>query len=121
MNINIEKTAGTGFCFGVKRAITTLEKTAIEMADAIIAVSKETKEDVLKYFDVDEKKIKVIYNGINLQEYVVTEDSSALDAYGIDITVFNAYAAADAFCFINDNAVFLLIHAPIPRPVFSFL
>jgi glycogen synthase len=61
-----------------------VEKTAIEMADAIIAVSKETKEDVLKYFDVDEKKIKVIYNGINLQEYVVTEDSSALDAYGID-------------------------------------
>jgi len=61
-----------------------VEKTAIEMADAIIAVSKETKEDVLKYFDVDEKKIKVIYNGINLQEYVVTEDRSALDAYGID-------------------------------------
>lgn len=61
-----------------------VEKTAIEMADAIIAVSKETKEDVLKYFDVDEKKIKVIYNGINLQEYVVTEDTSALDRYGID-------------------------------------
>lgn len=61
-----------------------VEKTAIEMADAIIAVSKETKEDVLKYFDVDEKKIKVIYNGINLQEYVVTEDTSALENYGID-------------------------------------
>lgn len=61
-----------------------VEKTAIEMADAIIAVSKETKEDVLKYFDVDEKKIKVIYNGINLQEYVVTKDTSALDRYGID-------------------------------------
>ncbi|MDX5583493.1 MAG: glycosyltransferase, partial [Aureibaculum sp.] len=30
-----------------------VEKTAIEMADALIAVSKETKEDVLKYFDVD--------------------------------------------------------------------
>lgn len=61
-----------------------VEKTAIEMADAVIAVSNETKEDVIKYFNVDEKKIKVIYNGINLQEYVVTEETSTLDAYGID-------------------------------------
>ncbi|PKP12243.1 MAG: glycogen synthase [Bacteroidetes bacterium HGW-Bacteroidetes-3] len=61
-----------------------VEKTAIEMADAIIAVSNETKEDVLKYFNVDEEKIKVIYNGINLQEYVVTKETSALEEYGID-------------------------------------
>ena len=63
-----------------------VEKTAIEMADAIIAVSKETKDDVLKYFNVDESKIKVIYNGINLQEYVVTKETSTLKAYGIDQT-----------------------------------
>lgn len=61
-----------------------VEKTAIEMADAIIAVSKETKEDVLKYFDVKEDKIKVIYNGINLNEYVVTNETSTLEKYGID-------------------------------------
>lgn len=61
-----------------------IEKTAIEMADAIIAVSNETKDDVLKYFNVSEEKIKVIYNGINLQEYVVTKETSALEAYGID-------------------------------------
>ncbi|RXP55136.1 glycogen synthase [Lutibacter sp. HS1-25] len=61
-----------------------IEKTAIEMADALIAVSKETKEDVLKYFDVDESKVKVIYNGINLQEYVVTNETSTLEEYGID-------------------------------------
>ena len=63
-----------------------VEKTAIEMADAIIAVSKETKEDVLKYFNVDENKIKVIYNGINLQQYIVTSETTTLDAYGIDKT-----------------------------------
>lgn len=63
-----------------------IEKTAIEMADAVIAVSNETKEDVLKYFNVAEEKIKVIYNGINLQEYVVTKEKSALEAYGIDKT-----------------------------------
>lgn len=61
-----------------------VEKTAIEMADAIIAVSKETKEDVLKFFNVDERKVKVIYNGINLEEYVVTEETSTLERYGID-------------------------------------
>ena len=61
-----------------------VEKTAIEMADAIIAVSEETKVDVLKYFDVDKEKIKVIYNGINLQEYVITNETSTLEEYGID-------------------------------------
>ena len=61
-----------------------IEKTAIEMADAVIAVSKETKEDVLQYFDVDEDKIKVIYNGINLEEYIVTKETSTLEEYGID-------------------------------------
>jgi len=61
-----------------------VEKTAIEMADAVIAVSNETKEDVLKYFNVDEGKIKVIYNGINLEEYVVTKETSTLEKYGVD-------------------------------------
>ncbi|MBT8318038.1 MAG: glycogen synthase, partial [Lutibacter sp.] len=61
-----------------------VEKTAIEMADAVIAVSKETKEDVLKHFNVNEEKIKVIYNGINLQEYVVTKETSTLEEFGID-------------------------------------
>ncbi len=61
-----------------------IEKTAIEMADSIIAVSRETQEDVLKFFDVDEKKISVIYNGINLQEYQITQETSALTTYGVD-------------------------------------
>ena len=61
-----------------------VEKTAIEMADAVIAVSKETKQDVLQYFDVDERKIEVVYNGINLDQYKKVEDISVLQAYGID-------------------------------------
>ncbi|RIA11068.1 glycogen synthase (ADP-glucose) [Flavobacteriaceae bacterium MAR_2010_72] len=61
-----------------------IEKTAIEMADAVIAVSKETKQDVLTHFNVNEDKIKVIYNGINLQEYAVSDKTSTLEAYGID-------------------------------------
>ena len=61
-----------------------IEKTALEMADALIAVSEETKDDVLKYFNVDEEKVKVIYNGINLEEYIVTDETSALERYNID-------------------------------------
>ena len=29
-------------------------------------------------------KVKVIYNGINLKEYVVTEENATLKKYGID-------------------------------------
>ena len=61
-----------------------IEKTAIEMADVLIAVSNETKDDVLKHFDVDESKIEVVYNGIDLKEYVVVNETSVLDEYGID-------------------------------------
>ena len=61
-----------------------IEKTAIKMADCLIAVSEETKEDVLKHFDVDERKIEVVYNGINLKEYVSVKETSVLDTYGID-------------------------------------
>ncbi|MBU1292128.1 glycosyltransferase family 4 protein [Patescibacteria group bacterium] len=38
-------------------------KSAIKRAKKIIAVSKYTKEDILKYFDVESDKIKVIYEG----------------------------------------------------------
>jgi len=63
-----------------------VEKTAIELADAIIAVSEETKVDVLEHFNVDESKIEVVYNGINLQQYQKVEDTSILDTYNIDKT-----------------------------------
>lgn len=61
-----------------------IEKTALEMADAVIAVSKETKEDVLNHFEVDENKIKVIYNGISLSQYVNVPETDVLKAYNID-------------------------------------
>ena len=61
-----------------------IEKTAVEMADAVIAVSEETKQDVLKFFDVDENKVQVIYNGIDLKEYQTTTATDALIKYGVD-------------------------------------
>ena len=61
-----------------------IEKTAIEMADAVIAVSRETREDVLRLFSVDPQKVTVIHNGINIDEYLPTADTSALERYGVD-------------------------------------
>lgn len=62
-----------------------MEKTAILDADAIIAVSQGTKQDILRaYPDVDAKRIHVIYNGIDLAEYQKTSETAALIKYGVD-------------------------------------
>ncbi|MCX6957122.1 MAG: glycogen synthase [Verrucomicrobiae bacterium] len=61
-----------------------VEKNALEMADAIIAVSMETKKDILSSFAISEKKISVIHNGIDLEEYVVKKEDAVLKKYGID-------------------------------------
>lgn len=42
------------------------KKRLIEMADSIIAVSQNTKRDIIKYYDIDEKIINVIYHGNSL-------------------------------------------------------
>jgi len=61
-----------------------VEKTALEMADAIIAVSAETKRDIEKLFDVDPKRVHVIHNGIDLEEYRKVDTIDALVRDGID-------------------------------------
>lgn len=61
-----------------------LEKTAIEMADAVIAVSKETRDDILRLFAVDPARVHVIYNGIDPQEYQPRPDPAVLQAHGIN-------------------------------------
>jgi len=61
-----------------------IEKTALEMADAIIAVSSETKRDIERLFDVDPARVHVIHNGIDLKEYYKVDSTDALKRYGID-------------------------------------
>lgn len=61
-----------------------LEKTAIEMADAVVAVSAETREDILRLFDVPEEKIHVIHNGIDPEEYRPTFDDEIMEKHGVD-------------------------------------
>lgn len=61
-----------------------LEKTALEMADAVIAVSEETKSDLLRFFRVDPHKIHVIHNGIDPDEYYRMEAPEVLRKHGVD-------------------------------------
>ena len=61
-----------------------VEKTALEMADAIIAVSGETKRDIERLFDVDSARVHVIHNGIDLDQYRKVDSTAALKRYGID-------------------------------------
>ncbi len=61
-----------------------IEKTALEMADAIIAVSEKMKEDVLRVFDVCQEKIRVIYNGIDIDEYRRVDKKDALIEHDIN-------------------------------------
>jgi alpha-maltose-1-phosphate synthase len=61
-----------------------LEKTAIEMADAVVAVSQETKRDIERLFNVDPARIRIIYNGIDPEEYYPRKETQLLAENGID-------------------------------------
>ncbi len=61
-----------------------LEKTALEMADAVIAVSADTRRDLERLFRIRPERLHVIYNGIDLAEYRKVETTGALQRYGID-------------------------------------
>src|SRR3989441_11554958 len=61
-----------------------VEKTALEMADAIIAVSAETKRDIERLFNVDPARVNVIHNGIDLDQYCKVDSIAAVKRHGID-------------------------------------
>lgn len=64
---------------------TWIENNGIMEADAVIAVSQETRKDVLRCFPgVDPAKVHVIHNGIDLQQYRKTPAVEALVKRGVD-------------------------------------
>lgn len=64
-----------------------VERTALEMADAVIAVSRSTAMDVERLFDIDPARITVIPNGIDTDDYAPRHDPGCLASYGIDPNV----------------------------------
>ncbi len=54
------------------------------MADAVIAVSAETKADIARLFNVRSERLHVIHNGIDLDEYRKVESTAAFRRFKID-------------------------------------
>ena len=62
-----------------------IEKTAYEGAAAIVAVSDGMRNDILRsYPDLDPAKVRVIYNGIDVDAWYPVEDPALLAQLGID-------------------------------------
>ena len=66
------------------QASSWIEKTAYQNADGVIAVSFAMKADVQKLYGVPKKRINVIHNGIDLEQYKPVRNPNVLDKYGVD-------------------------------------
>ena len=66
------------------QASSWVEKTAYQNADGVIAVSAAMREDVHQLYGVPHSKIRVIHNGIDLNQYRPMPDPAVLARYGID-------------------------------------
>jgi alpha-maltose-1-phosphate synthase len=61
------------------------ERTALEAADAVVAVSAGMKRDVLAaYPSVSEDRVQVVHNGIDTKQYAPDPRTDVLKRYGID-------------------------------------
>jgi glycogen synthase len=66
------------------RASTWVERTAYRNADGVVAVSEAMRDDVHDLYGVPREHIRVIPNGIDLEQYRPTPDAAVLARYGID-------------------------------------
>ena len=64
-----------------------VERTAIETADAVVAVSQGTRADVMRLFELDERRVHVIHNGIDADFYRPDPATDALQRHGVDPSV----------------------------------
>lgn len=62
---------------------TWVERTAVEAADRIVAVSRAMRDDILRHFGVDPSRVVTIPNGIDAARYRPTPVRDALDRRGI--------------------------------------
>jgi len=60
-----------------------IEKTVVEAADRVIAVSGRMRDDILAHFGADPARVVVIHNGIDPERFRRTEQRDALDRLGV--------------------------------------
>jgi len=61
-----------------------VERGALQAADAVIAVSQDTRRDVLRLFDVAPERVHVIHNGIDTEFFAPDQATDQLLAHRID-------------------------------------
>jgi glycogen synthase len=61
-----------------------VERTALESADAVIAVSEGTRDDVLRHFAVEPERVHIIHNGIDAEFFSPDPGTDALERHGIE-------------------------------------
>ncbi len=61
-----------------------IEGTSLREADAVIAVSQGTRDDILRVSDARPERVHVIYNGIDTNLYRPMDAHATLAKYGID-------------------------------------
>jgi glycogen synthase len=60
-----------------------IEKTSVEAADRVIAVSRQMREDILAHFRVAPERVVVIHNGIDPNQFRRTEAHDVLARRGV--------------------------------------
>jgi alpha-maltose-1-phosphate synthase len=61
------------------------ERVSLEAADAVIAVSKGSRQDILdSYPAIPPERVEVIYNGIDAEEYKPDPGTDVLERHGVD-------------------------------------
>jgi len=60
-----------------------IEKTAVEAADRVIAVSNRMRDDILTHFEADPARVVVIHNGIDPERFRRTARREHLDRLGV--------------------------------------
>ncbi len=94
-------------------------KRAVQMADRIIVPSEATKNDIIKFYGVNEDKIKVIYHGVvschceeeRRSNPVTTCDSCNIESYEIDNGIVASLCGAPR----NDKKYILFVGSIQPR------
>lgn len=84
------------------------QRASLERADAIVCVSKNTKDDLMQLFSVDEKKVYVIYHGIEIPDMASLSPERMFDfPYVLYVGRRSAYknfkAMAEAFSLVAEK------------------
>ncbi|MDR3559786.1 MAG: glycosyltransferase family 4 protein [Candidatus Pacebacteria bacterium] len=76
----------------INRQVFEIEKEGLEKADGIVAISEFVKNNIIRNYGADPKKIRVIHNGVDEEDYATDpgahEGFEALKAAGKKIVLF---------------------------------